>query len=122
MYQSLREKGSTVLFLIPFLPFDNRLFLPTAMAANGRRNVVGCVVMRLSRGLRALQNSLSGVVGSPCARPHSAPEVVRAPDAGRPLFLTARRSGQTLLGQAVPDSLASRLFRQQMVNVSNCFC
>lgn len=26
-YSSLREKGSTVLFLIPFLPFDRRLFL-----------------------------------------------------------------------------------------------
>jgi len=34
-YHSLREKGSTTFFLIPFLPFERRLFLPTAMVEEG---------------------------------------------------------------------------------------
>lgn len=34
-YSSLREKGSTVLFLIPFLPFDKRLFLGAGVLVDG---------------------------------------------------------------------------------------
>lgn len=36
LYQSLREKGSTVFFLRPFLPFDSLLFLQVALSANAR--------------------------------------------------------------------------------------
>ena len=33
-YQSFREYGSTAFFLVPFLPFERRLFLPTAYTAS----------------------------------------------------------------------------------------
>ena len=36
-YQSFLEKGSTVRFLRPFLPFERRLFFPTAMLGGGWR-------------------------------------------------------------------------------------
>lgn len=34
----LRVKGSTTRFLIPFFPFDNRLFLPTAAQREARKS------------------------------------------------------------------------------------
>lgn len=52
-YQSLRENGSMVRFLRPFLPLERRLFFPTAMLG-------GCVMSDYISRRRVVQVNYRG--------------------------------------------------------------
>lgn len=76
LYQSFFAKVS-VFFLRPFLPFERRLFLPTAMFAtlDVGRGLWCCRVVDRDNSVAEVRSTSLRLSGGPCPpRPHSAAE------------------------------------------------